>query len=116
MIRSVPISSRNMKYHFSKDTRQQNTARVTKEFWSEINYQMEQINKWFKLLQTPPICYFYMSDDVELSHGQDVVLAFVLKDTNHTRCTFAGSFSSHLKIFHSFGTITIAAEGLQILT
>ena len=88
VIRNVPISSRNMKYHFIKDTRQQNTARVTKEFWSEINYQMEQINKWFKLLQTPPICYFYMSDDVELSHGQDVVLAFVLKDTNYTRCTF----------------------------
>ena len=51
VIRNIPISSRNMKYHFSKDTRQQTTARVKKkEFWSEINYQMEQINKkWFKL-------------------------------------------------------------------
>ena len=60
VIRSNPISSRNMEYHFNIDTRQQNTVRVTTEFWSVMSYQMEQINKWFKLLQTPHICYFYM--------------------------------------------------------
>ena len=31
-------------------------------------------------------------------------------------CLFVWSFSSHSRIFHSFGDVTIAGEGLQILT
>ena len=31
-------------------------------------------------------------------------------------CLFVCSFSSHSRIFHSFGDVTIAGEGLQILT
>ena len=31
-------------------------------------------------------------------------------------CMFVWGFSSHSRIFHSYGDITIAAEGLQILS
>ena len=31
-------------------------------------------------------------------------------------CLFVWSLSSHLRIFHSYGDVTIAGEGLQILT
>ena len=31
-------------------------------------------------------------------------------------CLFVWCLSSHLRIFHSYGDVTIASEGLQILT
>ena len=39
----------------------------------------------------------------------------VLYQSNLTVCLLVCGFSSHLRIFHSYGDVTIADEGLQIL-
>ena len=49
-------------------------------------------------------------------YGYNLYIYHIPWTTSLTLCLFVWGFSSHSRIFHLYGDLTIAGEGLQILT
>ena len=73
-----------------------------------------QLVEWFLYLLGKPREYRhpFTSLDKAILKSHNIYILYVCLFV----CLFVWSFSSHLRIFNSFGDVTIAGEGLQILT